>query len=84
MTTVSPREEFAIIEIINLLARTLPDDAVHDEKSAWETLDLAAKMISYAMRKKMTAKTLRNKMAVLVDRLDPELQAALAGLSTRY
>jgi hypothetical protein len=80
MTTVSPREEFAIRAVLDVVARAIGPDGVHDEESAWEALNLAAKMISYAMRKKMTAKSLRNKIGVLVDR-DPKLQAALAGLA---
>jgi hypothetical protein len=83
MTKVSPKEEFAIRTTMDAVARHIGPAAVHDEASAWAALELTAKMISYAMHKKMTAKSLRKKIAVLVDR-DPKLQAALAALDPTH
>ena len=72
MSKVSPREEMAIRLTMGVLASVGVTKTIHDEESAWQALELAAKMISYGMRKKMTAKSLRNKIAAMAES-DPEL-----------
>ena len=63
MTKVSERERLAIEGVMNALALKVE---VNSEKEAWASLDLAAKMVSYAMGETMTAKALQKKLAVMV------------------
>ena len=63
MVKVSERERLAIKGVMDALAKTVE---VNSEKEADASLDLAAKMVSYAMGETMTAKALQKKLAVMV------------------
>ena len=64
MVKVSERERLAIKGVMDVLAEVGVE--VRSEKEAWASLDLAAKMVSYAMGETMTAKALQKKLAVMV------------------